>query len=226
MPTDQEYCWVTMQSAQGTAPQQPASGGSPPKSSLRRYFDSQLKATVVQIHQGDCYVSGEPDEVLATVLGSCISACVFDPIAGCGGMNHFLLPAGRASDSGNGASLSLRYGSFAMEQLINAVLRAGGARDRIQIKIFGGANVISGMSDVGHRNASFVEEFIAAEGFKIAGKHLRGNWPRKVQFFPHGGQVRMREIKSGATNKIFEREIQSGPRIATPSDSGSIELFD
>lgn len=192
----------------------------------RRYFDSKLSATVVQVYQGDFYVGSAPDEVLATVLGSCVSACVRDPVARCGGMNHFLLPAGRENSENDISGLSLRYGGFAMEQLINAVLAAGGQRDRLEIKVFGGANVLRGHSGVGHRNADFVEEFLAAEGFRIAGKHLRGTWPRKLQFFPHSGQVRMREIKEQSATRVFEQEVRASPRPATNPAAGSIELFD
>lgn len=192
----------------------------------RRYFDSNLGATVVQVYQGDFYVCGDEDEILATVLGSCISACVRDPVVRCGGMNHFLLPSGRQLTNDDPAGLSLRYGSFAMEQLINSVLAAGGQRQRLEIKVFGGANVVRGLSDVGHRNAEFVEEFLDKEGFTIAGKHLRGTYPRKLQFHPHSGQVRMREIKEKAAVKVFEQEVRASPRVATKPAAGTIELFD
>lgn len=191
----------------------------------RRYFDSELHATIVQVYQGDYYISGEPDEVLSTILGSCVSACVRDPVVKCGGMNHFLLPAGR--DESNLVALSLRYGGFAMEQLINAVLSAGGQRDRLEVKVFGGANVVRGLSaDIGHRNADFVEEFLKLEGFTPSAKHLRGTWPRKLQFFPHSGQVRMREIKESSVPGIFEKEVRAAPRAATKPVAGTIELFD
>lgn len=193
----------------------------------RRFFDSNLQATVVQVYQGDFYVTAAPDEALTTVLGSCISACVRDPVTKFGGMNHFLLPAGKEQHESSGAALSLRYGSFAMEQLINAVLSAGGQRDRLEIKVFGGSNVMRGLSgEIGHRNADFVEEYLKQEGFKLTARHLRGTWPRKVQFFPNSGQVRMREIKESAVPGIFEREVRASPQVATKPVSGTIELFD
>lgn len=193
----------------------------------RRYFDSNINATVVQVYQGDFYATAAPDEALNTVLGSCISACVRDPVTKFGGMNHFLLPAGQDQPVSSGAALSLRYGSFAMEQLINAVLSAGGKRERLEIKVFGGSNVMRGLtSEIGHRNADFVEEYLKQEGFALTAKHLRGNWPRKVQFFPHSGQVRMRELKESAAAAIIERETRASPRIVTKPTSGTIELFD
>ena len=192
----------------------------------RRYVDSAIGATVVQILQGDCYVSAQQDEVLSTVLGSCVAACVRDPVIRCGGMNHFLLPAGKEQSAANVATASLRYGGFAMEQLINAVMAAGGQRDRLEIKVFGGANVMRGMTAIGHRNADFVEEFLTTEGFAIAARHLRGNWPRKILYFPHSGQVRMRELTDGSAAGLAEREVHSSPRIAAKPAAGSIELFD
>lgn len=213
-----------------TAPQikQPADRSRPEeKVDRRRFYDANLQATVVQVYQGDFYITHSPDEVLTTVLGSCVSACVRDPVVQCGGMNHFLLPAARDQADSNVAALSLRYGSFAMEQLINAVLAAGGQRDRLEIKVFGGANVMRGLTaDIGHRNADFVEEFLKSEGFGLTARHLRGTWPRKVQFFPHSGQVRMREIKESAVPGIFEREARAAPRATAKPIAGTIELFD
>ncbi len=216
-----------MRSALSTAP-----GGAglapspPPEDGRRRYFDARLKRTIVQVFQGDFYVSSQPGELLATVLGSCVAACIRDPIAKCGGMNHFLLPSERDQDQSCPAGVGLRYGSFSMEQLINGVLSAGGSRERLEIKVFGGANVVRGLSGIGHRNAEFVLEFLQDEGFKVAGQHLRGSWPRKVHYDPQTGQVRMRELKEKMATKVFDQEIQRRVRPAPAPDSGSIELFD
>ena len=200
----------------------PDSEGPPDR---RRYFDSRLKATVVQVMQGDYYVSDDAGEVISTILGSCVAACIRDPILRCGGMNHFLLPEGKKEDEGV-AGLALRYGSYSMEQLVNAILAQGGLRSRLEIKVFGGANVIKGMSKIGYQNADFVERYLKREGFQITGGHLRGTWPRKVLFYPGTGQVRMRELKDGAAAKVFDKEAKSAPRPAVSDDAGSIELFD
>lgn len=194
--------------------------------SRRRYRDASLGATVVQVLQGDCYVTSAPDEVLTTVLGSCVSACIRDPVTRCGGMNHFLLPAGQQMSEADLTMASLRYGGFAMEKLINSIMAAGGERGRLEIKVFGGGNVMKGLSEIGHRNAEFVEEYLQAEGFTITAKHLRGDWPRKVQFFPHSGKVRMRELKDRSAAKLIQQEVRAAPRIADLSTAGSIELFD
>lgn len=192
----------------------------------RRYFDKRLNVTVVNVFQGDFYVSTTPGEMMATVLGSCIAACVRDPVAKCGGMNHFLLPAGKQSSEGESSGLALRYGSYSMEQLINGVLAAGGRRERLEIKVFGGANVVRGLSGVGHKNSAFIEEYLQNEGFAIAAKHIRGSWPRKVHFFADTGQVRMRELKGKSAEQVFDKETKLRARPKVPESAGTIELFD
>ena len=112
--------------------------------------------------------------MLVTVLGSCVSACIRDPVAAVGGMNHFMLPESGGSDWG-AASSGMRYGNVAMERLINDILVRGGLRQRLEIKVFGGGNVMKGTSDIGHRNASFVETYLAAESLPIAAADLRGS---------------------------------------------------
>ena len=203
----------------------PTTSGADGQKGRRRYFDRRLNATVVQVLQGDFYVSSRAGEILATVLGSCVSACIRDPITRCGGMNHFLLPESSPVEDKR-SSLPLRYGSFAMEQLINDILSRGGMRERLEIKVFGGANVIRGMSNIGSKNAEFVKKFLHREGFKIAGEHLRGVWPRKVQFHPLTGQVLMREIKSQEAKDVFKKEIVRRPRTVVSQETGTVELFD
>lgn len=197
-----------------------------PGAERRRYYDPILKVNVVQVFQGDFYVSTREGEMLATVLGSCVAACIRDPVAGVGGMNHFLLP-----DKGGDAnpdlpfSASLRYGSYSMEQLINGILGAGGRRERLEVKIFGGANVLAGLRGIGHQNAEFVERYLKDEGFRIMGSDLRGTLPRKVQYFPSTGVVRMKQIEDASAKAVFQRE--STKKItAVQTTAGSIELFD
>jgi chemotaxis protein CheD len=192
----------------------------------RRYYDPILKVNVVQVFQGDFFVSTREGEMLATVLGSCVAACIRDPVAGVGGMNHFLLPdKGGDTSPDLPFSASLRYGSYSMEQLINGILGAGGRRERLEVKIFGGANVLAGLRGIGHQNADFVERYLKAEGFKIMGSDLRGTLPRKVQYFPSTGVVRMKQIEDASAKAVFQRE--STKKItAVQTTAGSIELFD
>lgn len=189
----------------------------------RRYFDRSLGCNVVQVFQGDYYVTNRSNEVLTTVLGSCIAACVRDPRTGYGGMNHFLLPD---AGGGDATGVSLRYGSFAMEQLINDVLARGGQRESLEIKVFGGGNVVQGLTGVGHKNADFIETYLRNEGFIIASQHLRGHSPRKVQYFPRTGRARMRELASSMGKTILEKEVSQTVRTNVNEDSGAIELFD
>jgi len=204
-------------------PTRPGATGAPPNDGRRRYFDPSLKMHVVQVFQGDYYISERGGEVLTTVLGSCISACIRDPLIRVGGMNHFLLPEGSGSED---ASVQMRYGAFAMEQLINEILKRGGRRDYLEIKLFGGGNVVKGLSGVGHKNADFIEKFMEREGFKIATSHLRGFLPRKIQYIPASGKVRMRELGEQKDQRIFQKEIEKKVRTRVAPDTGSIELFD
>ncbi|MBF0372866.1 MAG: chemoreceptor glutamine deamidase CheD [Alphaproteobacteria bacterium] len=192
-----------------------------PGQSARRYLDQGTGLTMVQVQQGDCYVTNDPNEVLCTVLGSCVAACVRDEAIGWGGMNHFLLPEGA-----NGANLCMRYGGFAMEQLINGILARGGKRERLEIKVFGGANVLANMWAVGDANALFIERFLANEGLALAASHLRGKLARKVQFFPVAGKVRMRELadRTEQAREHFVPEVRAVRMRA--SAAGSVELFD
>lgn len=162
--------------------------------------------------------------VVYTVLGSCISACIRDPIAGVGGMNHFMLPesAGAGWDT---ASASMRYGNVAMERLINDILKRGGARERLEIKVFGGGNVMNGTTNIGHRNAEFVEEYLAAEGLPIAARHLRGNLPRRVHYFPATGKVMLLELQRSEQEEVVRSEHSYKHKIEVEPAAGSVELF-
>lgn len=191
----------------------------------RRYFDNSLGHHVVNVFQGDYYVTARKDEILTTVLGSCISACIRDTLSGYGGMNHFLLPSS-GKDIEEGSTYSLRYGSFAMEQLINDILSRGGRRERLEVKVFGGGNVVKGLSGVGHKNADFIETFLVNEGLQVAGSDLRGNCPRKIQYFPRSGKVRMRSLSSAAGRMINKKETGLGVKVQVKEETGSVELFD
>lgn len=193
----------------------------------RRYFDAALGMTVVQVMQGDYYVTTRKNEVLSTVLGSCVAACVRDPLAGCGGMNHFLLPDGGATGGDITAKARLRYGAFAMDQLIEDIVARGGRRDRLEVKVFGGGNVIAGLGAVGHRNADFVESYLAGLGMAVAASHLRGTAPRRVLYTPRSGRVRMKELAPDTGKAIFERERRRAPVVVASTEApGAIELFD
>lgn len=161
-----------------------------------RWRDPARPDTVVRLLPGDWYVTDQADEHLATVLGSCIAACVRDPVAGWGGMNHFLLPGapGGLLTADRNNLHGLRYGEEAMERLIAEIIARGGRRDRLEIKIFGGGNVVAGLGQVGHQNADFIEHYLAKASLPVAAEHLRGTLPRRIIYSPATGRVRLRVV--------------------------------
>ena len=163
---------------------------------------------IASILPGEFFVSTEP-MVVYTVLGSCISACIRDPIAGVGGMNHFMLPAPKEHQSGDAwGGESTRYGSFAMEQLINGILKRGGLRQRLEVKLFGAGKIYEGNIDVGARNTEWVLNYLKAEGFTIASSNLGDVYPRKVYYFTDSGRVLMKKIERIKNRTIYDRETQ------------------
>lgn len=180
---------------------------------------SIVRAKRVHIVQGDHYVTDDPDMVLTTLLGSCVAACIRDPIAGVGGMNHFLLPGGTLG--GNDRAVQ-RHGVHAMELLVNDLLKHGARRDRLEAKLFGGARMIDGLTDVGRQNAEFAVKFLENEGIRHVGGSLLGEHGRKIQYWPVSGRARQSLMERDA--KVFEAERKTRP-APVPDTSGAVELF-
>jgi chemotaxis protein CheD len=180
--------------------------------------------TRVRINPGGHYVTSRGREMLVTVLGSCVAACIRDPFAKIGGMNHFMLPQ---SDNGAWgiASASLRFGNFAMERLINDILSNGGSRQNLEIKVFGGASIIGNGAQVGLRNADFVETYLREEGLPIAAANLRGAHARCIHYFPRNGLVRMLEMPLVEPD-VARIETNYVARLGMEPVAGSIELFE
>ncbi len=175
---------------------------------VRRMRDNRFPHEIASILPGEFFVSTEP-MVVYTVLGSCISACIRDPIAGVGGMNHFMLPAPKEHQSGDAwGGESTRYGSFAMEQLINGILKRGGLRQRLEVKLFGAGKIYEGNIDVGARNTEWVLNYLKAEGFAIASSNLGDVYPRKVYYFTDSGRVLMKKIERIKNRTIYDRETE------------------
>jgi chemotaxis protein CheD len=168
----------------------------------------------VHLIQGECRVTSEPNLVLATTLGSCVAACMRDPVAKVGGMNHFLLPEGDEE-----GTVSLRYGAFAMELLVNGLLRAGGRRERLEAKLFGGGRLSEGLTDIGAKNAVFARDFLGREGIRYAGGSLGGTLARRIQFWPVSGRVRQLTLARGDA-MLFQPPPP--PRRAA---DGAVEFF-
>lgn len=192
---------------------------------VKSYFDPEFNARAIKIFPGEHHVTDAEDTMLVTVLGSCVSACIRDRLLKIGGMNHFMLPASSDGIWGK-ASAAMRYGNFAMEQLINDILRKGGHRSRLEIKVFGGGNVLAGMTTIGSQNAAFVESYLAAEGLPIAAQHLRGDHPRRVHYFPSSGRVMVRELRRESDLAALEMEKSYQSKISAEPQSGDVELFD
>jgi chemotaxis protein CheD len=164
--------------------------------------------TLIHVIQGEYAISDQSDLVMTTVLGSCVSACMFDAVAGLGGMNHFLLP--ERLDLGD-----LRFASAAMEQLVNALLKRGATRGNLQAKLFGGANMITGLPDIGRRNGDAALKFLKLEHIRCVSMSLGGNEARRVRFWPASGR---------AQQLLLGRSTADPVRLSAPSQ-GSIELF-
>ncbi|HEX8979625.1 MAG TPA: chemoreceptor glutamine deamidase CheD [Parasulfuritortus sp.] len=187
------------------------------------YFDQHFGIEAAKILPGEYYVTGR-DMMLVTVLGSCISVCIRDPERGIGGMNHFMLPEG---DPRNPLSNSARYGGYAMEMLINQLIKMGAARQRLEAKVFGGGAVIRGFSlhNIGERNSEFVLEYLERERICLAAQDLLDIYPRKIYYFPANGRVLVKKLKEAHNNTIVQREEEYGSRLMTSDMAGDIELF-
>lgn len=196
---------------------------------INRYWDRQREIHAAKILPGEYYVTTN-NELITTVLGSCVSACIRDPAMNIGGMNHFMLPASESeiSSFGDGGTESTRYGNFAMELLINDILKNGGRRGHLEVKVFGGGNVIKEMTvtNIGGRNADFVRTFLNTEGFKIVSQDLGDIYPRKVVYDPLTGKVQVKKLRSTHNNTVVQRETGYRQELKKKPDTGGVELFD
>lgn len=188
-----------------------------------RYRDARLGCEIVNIVVGGCAVSDDDALVIATTLGSCIAACIYDPESRMGGMNHFLLPDSRDDK----LSASTRYGSAAMEQLINRLLAHSCRRERLRAKVFGGANVGGALrgSTIGRRNAEFVMDYLATEGIPTISWDIGGGAARAVRFFPATGRSQRRLIGGEQVNEIMREETGYLDTLKRSRIEGDIELF-
>lgn len=174
-------------------------------------------AAAQPVLQGEFRVAAKPDTVFTTVLGSCVATCICDPVSGIGGMNHFLLPG-----QGQRDQASLRYGVNAMELMINALLKKGAHRDRLEAKLFGGARMLEGLSNIGASNAEFALWFLQVEGIRCVGKSLGGEQARKVRYWPHSGQAQQQFVNA-ARDPLVAAPPERAPRRASRPDD--VTLF-
>lgn len=193
---------------------------------INTYYDHHFEKQAVKIMPGEYYVTSA-DKLIVTVLGSCIAVCLRDKYKGIGGMNHFLLPGDGNHDSGL-LTESARYGIYAMELLINHLLKLGASRQHIEAKVFGGGNVLPGLTlnNVGQRNAEFILDYLDNESIPVMAKDLLGSYPRKIYFFPNCGQVMVKKLKSIHNSTIMDRETEYRLRVKFSANSGDVELFE
>ena len=172
---------------------------------------SEKTAKTTKIIQGEFAVGRDPDERISTLLGSCVSVCLWDEVAGIGGMNHMLLP--------DGLGVELRaasVGASAMELLINALLQEGARKSRFKAKLFGGAAMVSGLSDIGARNGNFAHDYLERESIPVIAESLGGTEARQIRFWPTNGRVQMRSV---ANETVVE------PTVSRKPEANGVELF-
>jgi chemotaxis protein CheD len=213
---------------------EPAGGGGelPPAlahfAHINRYWDREHHSFAAKLLPGEYYVT-TANEQIATVLGSCVSACIRDTRLGVGGMNHFMLPldaSNGASSWSSAVSAATRYGNVAMERLINDILKLGGRRETLEVKLVGGGAVLGGIAiDIGARNIEFVRKYVAAEGFGVAGEDLGDIYPRKVRYAPDTGKLRVKRLNAVRNDTLFERERHYLQVLDSEPVGNDIELF-
>jgi len=195
---------------------------------ISRYWDKRHRTFAAKLLPGEYYVSIH-NELICTVLGSCISACIRDVRTGVGGMNHFMLPLGCEEIHSGKEHLTsaTRYGNFAMEMLINGILKHGGNRKNMEVKIFGGGKVLASMSgmDIGLNNIEFVHDYLRQENMRIVAEDVGDIHPRKVLYFPETGRVRVKKLINVHNSTISDREKMYRDTIERKSEKTDIELF-
>ena len=192
---------------------------------IRLIYDGRFPHKVAQILPGDYYVSKTP-MVAYTVLGSCISACILDPVTKIGGMNHFMLPSPKGDGRHDSWGESARYGNYAMEMLINEIMKRGGQKDRLEVKIFGGAKLYESSNNVGLNNIKFALNFIKTEGLNLL-KHDTGDlYPRKIYYFTETGRVLMKKITRMRNSTVLEREKEYEMQLQKKKDEAAAAVDD
>lgn len=188
------------------------------------YYDNSFEIEAAKILPGEYYVTAR-DMMMVTVLGSCVAACIRDSAGSIGGMNHFMLPDNKRD--GSILSSSARYGTYAMEKMINELLKMGAKRSNLEAKVFGGGNVLRGFTvgKVGERNAEFVLDYLHAENIAVVAHDMLDIYPRKVYFFPRTGKVLVKSLRNAHNDTIIEREQAYSSRLKVADVQGDVELF-
>jgi len=204
----------------------PDAGGS--RTSARN-FDNSLRCWTTKVQPGEFYITvAHAEEAITTVLGSCVAACIRDPDAAIGGMNHFMLPEeapGGRGDWREAVGLATRYGSYAMESLINGLLKLGARRERLEIKLFGGGQVLDMDMPVGLRNIDFARRWLHTEGLPVSAQDVGGKVPRRIVYFPATGAVKVKQLRATESREVVINEKRYLGDVATQPLIGEIVLF-
>jgi len=192
-----------------------------------RYYDPAEAKVFAKILPGEYYVTNSPEERIVTTLGSCISVCIRDRKARVGGMNHFMLPGvpGEGSEASSLTSAADRYGLFAMESLVNGILKFGGSRRRLEIKVTGGGRIGGGPRSIGDKNVHFIEHYLELEKLHPVAVDLGGLHPRKVHYDPISGRLRVKKLPPMQRPEALEQEVRYETSITKSPVIGSVELF-
>jgi chemotaxis protein CheD len=196
---------------------------------IHRYWDEREHAVMARVQPGDFYV-GRGEEIALTILGSCVSACIWVPRYGIGGMNHFMLPEGQRGQQDrwnrlDKTSASTRYGNFAMERLVNELLKVGARREELEIKLVGGGRMWSSHTDVGSRNIAFVLEYLRAERLRVVATDVGGDHARRVHYHLGVGRLRVLKLTSTGAQDVRAAEERYKAEVEKEPVGGDVELF-
>ena len=197
---------------------------------INRFWCHNMNIEMVKILPGEFYVT-RSDEIIATVLGSCVSVCICDRKNGVGGMNHFMLPekiTDSKEDSWNfsKADRAARYGVDAMELLINEILKNGGKKNNFEIKLTGGGKIMSQMNDIGGKNIKFIQHYLHMEGYDIETEDLGEIFPRKIRYFPRSGKLQVKKLRALHNDTVMSREQNYRKHLKEDKLDGDVELFE
>ncbi|MCP5335034.1 MAG: chemoreceptor glutamine deamidase CheD [Oceanospirillaceae bacterium] len=198
---------------------------------INRYWDERHQVWAAKILPGEFYVTAH-GEMIGTVLGSCISVCIRDVVLGIGGMNHFMLPAKEnledISWGSNQTTAATRYGNWAMEYMLNELYKLGALKQNLEVKVFGGGQVLASMTDIGQNNILFAYDYLHREGMQIKAADVGDIFSRKVLYFPDTGAVKVRRITNTRNDTVVVREKDYAERARNriTGSNNNIELFD
>ncbi len=195
---------------------------------INRFYVRKRGELIAKILPGEYYVTSN-EEIISTVLGSCVSVCIRDSSRGIGGMNHFMLPEKKRIPGEHwdfhSSDVATRYGAYAMEHMINDIIKFGGNRKNFEIKICGGSRIIHTMTDVGAKNIIFIKDYLKTEGYSVTNEDVGGLHPRKVRYSPQTGRLQIRKLGSLHNHTVFDRELQYKTVINNDDMAGKVELF-